>query len=84
MENGEQLAFAMLDPNGNYTQYGLTKREYFAGLAMQGVMASLTEMQSMGGSILHHVGLDQVLAKEAVCIADALLAELEQLKQQEQ
>jgi hypothetical protein len=77
MENGKQPAFAMLDPNGSYTQYGLTKREYFAGLAMQGIMASLTEMQSNGGSILHHVGLDQTLAKEAVCIADALLLELD-------
>lgn len=57
--------------------YGLTKREYFAGLAMQGIMASLTEMQARVGSTLHYAGLDETLAREAVSISDALLKELD-------
>jgi hypothetical protein len=83
MENGKQ-PITPISYVAAYSSERLTKREYFAGLAMQGIMSSLTEMQARGGSILHHVGLDQTLAKEAVCIADALLAELEKTKQQEQ
>ena len=59
---------------------GLTKREYFTGLAMQGIMASLTEMQARGGSTLHYAGLDEILAREAVSIADAVLKELDKPK----
>ena len=47
---------------------GLTKREYFAGLAMQGLLASETEecsFQDRG-----------VIAKQSVVLADALLEEL--------
>jgi hypothetical protein len=49
--------------------HGLTKREYFAGLAMQGVLAS---------DALHLVGKE--IAGIAVSQADALLAELEESK----
>lgn len=47
---------------------GLTKREYFAAMAMQGMLASETEASNYG-----HVSL---LAEQAVKRADALLAEL--------
>jgi hypothetical protein len=77
MENGEQLAFAMLDPNGNYTQYGLTKREYFAGLAMQGMLSSCSN------ALITENVLKQ-LPILSVQFADSLLAELEKTKQQEQ
>lgn len=55
------------DDNGNWgIPYGLTKREYFAGLAMQGILAN---------------GWDKAfrsnMAKQAIAYADALLAELE-------
>jgi hypothetical protein len=76
MENGKQ-PITPINYDAAYSSEGLTKREYFAGLAMQGIMASLTEMQANGGSILHHVGLSETLAKESVCIADALLLELD-------
>lgn len=46
---------------------GLTKREYFAGLAMQGSMASITE--TFGGDAVN-------TAKRAVEYADALIQEL--------
>jgi len=45
MENGKQSAFSCVDticPDGTRTeplQIGLTKREYFAGLAMQGMFS---------------------------------------------
>ena len=42
---------------------GLTKREHFAGLVLQGLLA--------------HTGPRIILAKEAVKIADALLKELD-------
>lgn len=48
---------------------GLTKREYFAGLALTGVLADRRAMC-----------LPDDYAKDAVRIADALLAELEKGK----
>lgn len=47
---------------------GLTKRELFAAMAMQGMLASETEASNYG-----HIGF---LAESAVKRADALLAEL--------
>lgn len=67
MENGKQGAFAMLDQNGSFTQYGLTKREYFAGMAMIG-------LYSMKDAICW---TEENIAKMAVKQSDALLAELE-------
>ena len=64
MTNGEQGAFAKLDTNGSFTQYGLTKREYFAGLAMQGYIATGRAAD----------------ASECVRCADALLKELDKPK----
>tara|TARA_R110002126_G_scaffold70280_5_gene177027 strand:- start:920 stop:1129 length:210 start_codon:yes stop_codon:yes gene_type:complete len=46
---------------------GLTKREHFAGLAMQGIMAN--DQQYLTWSDL---------AKDSVAVADALLKQLEQ------
>lgn len=51
-----------------YSSPGLTKREYFAAMAMQGLCANSIP----GGH--HH---PEARAKEAVQNADALLAELE-------
>jgi hypothetical protein len=39
MENGKKGAFACVDSQKQYLQEGLTKREYFAGLAMQGILS---------------------------------------------
>lgn len=61
------------DDNGNWgIPYGLTKREYFAGLAMQ---ARLGERERLG----REFGFEslQDVALGAVMAADALLAELE-------
>lgn len=48
-------------------EYGLTKREYFAAMAMQGVMAS--------GNVGKGNTLEEVV-EDAVKLADALLKEL--------
>ena len=70
MKNGEQ---PILD-NQFEDNKGLTKREYFAGLAMQGMVMSDLKFEDM--------------AHDAVKMADALLAELRKQeyksKQQEQ
>jgi hypothetical protein len=64
-----QTAF---DSNGNLKTQdkefeGLTKREYFAGLAMQGLLANSIQWNS-----------DSLLAKFSVEIADELLKQLDQ------
>lgn len=53
-------------PTGDSGYGGLTIREHFAAMAMQGLIASMTD-----------VGVDEALtAKLAVIQADALIAEL--------
>jgi hypothetical protein len=60
----------MLDPNSNYTQYGLTKRQYFAGIAMQGLLTRTDGNPQLG--ILEA----KRIVNESVIIADMLLEEL--------
>ena len=52
-----------------YGEPGLTKREYFAGLAMQGLCANSQENSPAGDW--------KTVARDAALAADALLAELE-------
>lgn len=69
MDNGKEAAFAALIDNGTHLigNKGLTKREYFAGLAMQGyISAGSTGMPS-----------PEIIAVMAVDAADKLLEELE-------
>jgi hypothetical protein len=70
MKNGNQPAFAkaaFYHPDGGVDtpQQGLTKREYFAGLAMQGLLAN------------PDLYVDMKIGQEAVALADELLAELD-------
>lgn len=56
-------------------QFGLTKREYFSGLAMQGALANERNIQNMRGDWQK---LDAAMvARLSVRLADALLAALE-------
>ena len=57
------------DTVGLSSASNLTKREYFAGLAMQGIL-------SKAGFSAAHNDLHQYLAQESVKFADALLTEL--------
>ena len=76
MANRAKAAFAtpsvyndnILEETGSF---GLTKREYFAGLAMQGMLAN--------NSIMTATQFDRKsLAEDAVWCADELLKQLEQ------
>lgn len=53
---------------------GLTKREYFAGLAMQGVLSCMDDQRK--GSLVN----PKDIAMVSVGYAEALLAELEKVK----
>lgn len=63
---GEERIDSMLDPNGSFTQYGLTKREYFAGLAMQAMVTRAGR----------HDGWGEGESEQCLHIADALLEAL--------
>lgn len=70
MSNGNESAFPTADSGqGSDFEYGdpgLTKREYFAVMAMQGLLASDIP-----------VGMEREAAQWSVKQADALIAELE-------
>lgn len=72
----------LIDPGySNDTQLiclnnGLTKREYFAGLAMQGLISSFTEKASYGG---WGTEMEETI-KCAINYADELLKQLENTK----
>lgn len=63
------------DRNGDYSLHcegGLTKRELFAAMAMQGALAAHTDMNGMRG----YEGWREEFSRESIRFADALLAEL--------
>jgi len=67
MENGKQNAYPVtIEDNGNpsVTHLGLTKREYFAGIAMQGLLVS------------NHDADFKEIAEWSVKMADELLKQL--------
>jgi hypothetical protein len=68
--NKNRAAFACSDPE--YLQIGLTKREYFAGQALQGILASHA---NPGAGNPAYTLIDSV--KLAVEYADNLIKELE-------
>ena len=75
MENGKQGAFACPDNGTEYFttwqgQVGLTKREYFAGLAMQGIVTK-EKFNDLDVTDIAYV---------AVKMADDLLKELDKPK----
>jgi hypothetical protein len=66
IENEERGAFAKYGGGGH--QKGLTKLEYFAGLAMQSLISANKTSRTMEGY--------RLIANHAVACADALLQEL--------
>ena len=70
---GKELAFPYqeLASPGSGVWYGLTKREYFAGLAMQGFVAANPPTTETNPDMVA-----KITARAAVSFADALLAEL--------
>jgi hypothetical protein len=77
MENGKKPAFAqdhIMVSNEKST--GLTKREYFAGLAMQGLLTRVPKRHNVEKTDLGILESIRI-AEESVIMADKLLAELD-------
>lgn len=72
MENSEKNAFPVWD-SGHNIEWGLTKREYFAGLAMQGLLSHPAVF--MGDT-------PKQLAEVSLSCADAILDALNSNTQQ--
>ena len=66
MKLADKLAFPLPHQNHEHRHHGMTLREHYAGLAMQGMLAD----QSLDESA-------EECAKVAVLFADALITELE-------
>lgn len=79
IKNSEQGAFAMCDPSSGAAQCGLSKREYFAAMAMQGLISvsgssvDLRDKYTVNGGWVHPA----TVAKSAIEMADELLKQLE-------
>ncbi len=75
MENGKNLIHSWnVNEFGDGNYRGLTKREYFAGLAMQGLLS----LYDNGiNSIVPNVPNVEYMAKLAVTASDELLKQLE-------
>lgn len=65
MTNPNDAAFPTL---GNAYPKGLTKREYFAAMAMQGILAHPKEWQ-----VENNRAIESTMAGMAVCFVDALI-----------
>jgi hypothetical protein len=71
---GKEYIDSMLDPNGSFTQYGLTKREYFAGIAMQGLLSNETVNSILSGN--NGMQVPDLVAEYSLQYADSLLEKL--------
>ena len=67
METKPNESINTIEYNNNYISTGLTKREYFAAMALQGLLANDS-------------GLITSKARDAVKAADALIEELNKTK----
>ena len=68
---GEDFAYPIFDNLGlcNDNETGLTKREYYAGLAMQGLLSANAVYDGKTNN-------RESLSKDAIAFADALIKEL--------
>jgi hypothetical protein len=69
--NSEAFASIAIDKEGTYGSTGLTKREYFAAMAMQGIAAEYIEVFETTSTISGNA-----VAKFSVMLADELINEL--------
>jgi len=74
MTNSTDYAFITEDAKGN-TIAGLTKREYFAGLAMQGILAN----NQLTRAIEPKEKFSEVISTLAIQTANALIAQINQI-----
>ena len=72
MENGKNLIHSWnINEKGEGNYQGLTKREYFAGLAMQGLLSNKS-------ITCPDVDNAEIIISASICLADELLKQLEQ------
>lgn len=78
MENSKQTAFGYgfttADGSSHVEEKGLTKREYFAGLAMQGLLSNPEWMKEYKGE--KYLMQSDIVAEVAIKTADTILAKL--------
>jgi hypothetical protein len=77
MKKGDYAAFANPGSDQGPGSMGLTKREYFAGLAMQGMVTNPEIMQAVTASQLIDGTASERIAKVSIQYADELLKQLE-------
>lgn len=65
-KNSEQPAYPIFNEWGHATKEGLTKREYYAGITLQGILANSRIVAS-----------DSDIVKASISLADELLKQLE-------
>ena len=78
VKNGENMihSFSSTDySQGNFE--GLTKREYFAELFLQGILSAQTELRANGNYNHTYNGSIERIVSESLSIADELLKQLE-------
>lgn len=85
MTNGNESAhgygYCTADGRSVQNEPGLTKREYFAAMAMQGIVSNRSVFN--GEIEGNHDGENyDFIAKESVCIADALIKALNETQNQ--
>jgi len=73
MENKDKTAFPLSDNAFSNEYMGLTKREYFAGLAMQGILSNEYITKIMEGDKYNPTA---DTAKMTILFADELLTQL--------
>ncbi len=79
MTNPDDFVVAQVkDSDGMWCQPkgGLTKREYFAGMAMQGLRAAHMQEYCRGATVDKQIWNSERLARQSVADADALLVAL--------
>ena len=77
MENKNTPIYPIADLNNHPSLlFGLTKREYFIGLVMQGLLSNPSLSESFCGN--NFLPVPEMIAKESISIADELLKQLEQ------
>jgi hypothetical protein len=76
VKNQDLPAFASVAISGNdgYQQDGLTKREYFAAMAMQGLLSNPEWMKEYKGE--KYLMQSDIVADVAIRTADTILAKL--------
>lgn len=89
MKNSNQPAYPTIHQNSDGTiQYnvnqGMTKREYFAAMAMQGILAGIPQRKQDMLPLLEYYSsqypdktMNECVSMEAVALADELLKQLE-------